>query len=435
MSSKDEMNTIAEENDVSVDGERAMTSEVSIAGGSRITWVAKWGKERYSLDELDGSNTTIGDLKGWLEAKTNILVKRQKLIGLIESNSKNSKLSDDLLLSQVICKRKDQTFLLMGTPEAKIFVDHRSKEDGEEDFDVIDDFDLEFTAGSEPWLQHVANQENLKKFTQKTQIHVMNDPRDNKPLMVLDLDHTLLDFSSKSLLQQQDSPQQSATQNPRLSHRQIANAMKRPHMDEFLTAVYPYYDLVVWSQTSWRWLETKLTELGMLTNPGYNFCFVLDKTSMFRITSTTTKGTSSKKVEHQVKPLQLIWNKFPNRWNATNTVHLDDLRRNFALNWSSGLRVLAYYRKKKKRGTIPQRDTELAGLTHYLVQLAQATTTIMATNEQPEPVDFASVNFDRWQDVVAGKVKLEDTVDPAIVAANKSKFNQDKDKDKKQTSK
>lgn len=45
--------------------------------------------------------------------------------------------------------------------------------------------------------------------------------------------------------------------------------MKRPHMDEFLTAVYAHYDLCVWSQTSWRWLELKLTELGFLTNNNY----------------------------------------------------------------------------------------------------------------------------------------------------------------------
>jgi len=33
------------------------------------------------------------------------------------------------------------------------------------------------------------------------------------------------------------------------------------------------------------WLETKLMELGMLTYPGYKFCFVLDETSMFAVTS------------------------------------------------------------------------------------------------------------------------------------------------------
>ena len=34
-------------------------------------------------------------------------------------------------------------------------------------------------------------------------IHIMQPPREGKPLLVLDLDHTLLDFSSKSL--QRDS--------------------------------------------------------------------------------------------------------------------------------------------------------------------------------------------------------------------------------------
>ena len=28
--------------------------------------------------------------------------------------------------------------------------------------------------------------------------------------------------------------------------------------------VYPHYDIVIWSQTHWRWLETKLVELGMI---------------------------------------------------------------------------------------------------------------------------------------------------------------------------
>ena len=40
-------------------------------------------------------------------------------------------------------------------------------------------------------------------------------------------------------------------------------------MDAFLTAVYAHYDLCIWSQTSWRWLELKLTELGFLSNPNY----------------------------------------------------------------------------------------------------------------------------------------------------------------------
>lgn len=33
-------------------------------------------------------------------------------------------------------------------------------------------------------------------------------------------------------------------------------------------SVYPFYDIVIWSQTSWMWLESKLVELGVLGGEG-----------------------------------------------------------------------------------------------------------------------------------------------------------------------
>lgn len=82
------------------------------------------------------------------------------------------------------------------------------------------------------------------------------------------------------------------------------------------------------------------------------------------------------------------WNKFPQVWGPHNTVHLDDLQRNFALNPHNGLKVTAYYRKKKPK------DIELMGLGTYLEKLAL------------EVKDFTTVQFKYWQDVVAGKMKL-----------------------------
>ena len=100
----------------------------------------------------------------------------------------------------------------MGTPEEKIFVDPSDRDDLP---DVIDDFELDFNAGSEEWLRHVANGENLKKFTEKTELHIMNPPREGFPLLVCDLDHCLLDFSSKAI------------QRDQTGDRTTANAMKR----------------------------------------------------------------------------------------------------------------------------------------------------------------------------------------------------------------
>ena len=204
---------------------------------------------------------------------------------------------------------------------------------------------------------------------------------------MLDLDHTLLDFSSSHLRENAAS----ATAIGQ-SHDAVANQLKRPFMDEFLAWTYKHYDLVVWSQTSWRWLEVKLTELGMISNPAYKICFVLDKTSMFKIVSTNRSG---KQVTHSVKPLQIIWSKFP-RWGSHNTVHLDDLARNFALNLGSGLKCTAYYRKKKKKRNASGgiNDSELLGFGRFLE--------LLATNEVVKHYGD-DVDFDSWQDYVSGK--------------------------------
>ena len=351
--------------------------EMEEAGGT--TLVAKYAKERITLENLS-CDTTIGIVKTLLQEQTRILPKRQKLIGLVAQHGGAKGVTDDLPLSGLKPKSNKvgvnstggnivHEFILMGTPEDEIFVDPGDRDDLP---DVIDDFDLDFNSGSEEWLRHVANQENLKSFTDKTEIRMMNATR-GKPLLVLDLDHTLLDFSSKKF-------QRSTT------HSATAAMMKRPFMDDFLTQCYRYYDLAVWSQTSWRWLETKLTELEMLTHPGYRFSFVLDKTSMFTIKSTRRNGTS---VQHHVKPLQIIWSKLP-QFNSSNTVHVDDLSRNFALNMSSGIHVTAYHRKVVKD------DVELWALSRYLIQLANAR------------VDFNMVDFSDWRAVCDGSKPLVD---------------------------
>lgn len=360
-------------------------TQAGSAASKSVTLIAKWGKERLTMEHLR-SDTSIGEVKAMIYDRTGVLPKRQKLIGLSILGRKASGLMDNDMLSELKTKTSKKPvdsatgcilhqFMLMGTPEENIFVDPSDRGDLP---DVIDDFELDFNAGSDQWVQHVANGQNLKKFTESTLIHVMNPPRENKLLLVLDLDHTLLDFSSKTLARDTSTNQVGDG---------VAATMKRPYMDAFLASAYKHYDMVVWSQTSWYWLETKLTELGMLTHPQYKFCFVLDKTSMFAITSARRGGGETYK--HSVKPMQIIWTKFP-RWGSHNSVHLDDLSRNFALNLGSGLKVDAYYRKKKAA----KRDTVLLGMTHYLKELSDS------------EANFDDVDFAAWQDVVARRRPL-----------------------------
>lgn len=269
---KDVTTTIASSNDTTETHPPINDHGVLLSNDTTtITLIAKFGKECIELTDLS-PEITVGQVKEALFTRTRVLPIRQKLIGLV-AGAGNRPVTDDVPLRDLKVKNtsgknhyKDANkpiithhCILMGTPEEEIFIDPHHRDDLP---DVVDDFDLDFNAGSAEWYQHVANGENLKKFTEHTQIHIMHHPRPGMPLLVLDLDHTLLDFSSKILLTRHDAD---------------PGTMKRPHMDAFLTQCYQHYDLVVWSQTSWRWLETKLIELGMLTNAGYRFCFVLDK--------------------------------------------------------------------------------------------------------------------------------------------------------------
>lgn len=48
--------------------------------------------------------------------------------------------------------------------------------------------------------------------------------------------------------------------------------------------MYPHYDIVLWSQTHWKWLEIKLVELGIIgSDAKYKITFVADRTTMFPV--------------------------------------------------------------------------------------------------------------------------------------------------------
>eukprot|EP01113_Clastostelium_recurvatum_P033696 TRINITY_DN4484_c0_g1_i3.p3 TRINITY_DN4484_c0_g1~~TRINITY_DN4484_c0_g1_i3.p3 ORF type:complete len:111 (-),score=32.03 TRINITY_DN4484_c0_g1_i3:81-413(-) len=109
----------------------------------------------------------------------------------------------------------------------------------------------------------------------------------------------------------------------------------------------------------------------------------MDRTSMFTVTTQVPSRAGdpapSSRKEHEVKALEIIWAKFP-QFSRKNTVHVDDLARNFALNPQSGIKIKAF-----KRGAAGPPDTQLVLLARYLKRIVAAK-------------DLAALDHSRWDD-------------------------------------
>ncbi|KAL0946814.1 hypothetical protein HGRIS_012983 [Hohenbuehelia grisea] len=246
----------------------------------------------------------------------------------------------NFLLIRTECKK----FTLIGTPQGHEIKDPSQLESLP---DVVNDLDVDVSDNSAAAAAYKRDRRNIRKVdeaTKKLQLNIIYPIRPGKRLLVLDIDYTILD--TKPLTTGSLPPAECA----------------RPRLHEFLEAIYPYYDICIWSQTSWVWLETKLVELGMIgANRNYQISFVLDKTSMFTVFSER----DNKSWTHSVKALQIIWNHFP-QFNASNTIHIDDLSRNFALNPKEGLKISAF---KNAHTPEAQADRELDKLARYLTYI------------------------------------------------------------------
>lgn len=296
---------------------------------------------------LISPESTVAQLKQALHVLTNVQVDKQKLVGL-SCADKSQKFTDSCTIGSLVIKKN--TFMLIGNPDTEI-----PKDLNEEDYaGIVDDLDVDYSLEEMKEVSH--NPEHVRlitKYSEKLKIDFINLPRQGKKLLVLDLDYTIFDMKGKG---------------------DFMN-LKRPFTDEFLSLLYPFYDIVFWSQTSWKWLEIKLTELGVLMHPNYKICFVLDKSCMFSI--------ESPKGKHQVKALQLIWNKFP-AWGPKNSVHVDDLGRNFAMNPQSGLKIRPYKDAPTNRAT--DKDLQFVGRYLYLLK---------------ELDDFTVADHTNWMDSLA----------------------------------
>lgn len=172
----------------------------------------------------------------------------------------------------------------------------------------------------------------------KLDVHVLHPPTDGKKCLVLDIDYTIFDHKSDF---------------------DLAQEFKRPYLHEFLKVCSIYYDIVIWSATAMCHIQTKMEKLRLLNHPDFNISIVLSKEFMIPYAFP-----GKRRVHVQdIKPLPVIWRKFDNVYNATNTIHIDDVVENFALNPQNGLRIEPFKDALRSRQT----DKELFYLTQYLL--------------------------------------------------------------------
>ncbi|WVW84647.1 HAD hydrolase, family IIID [Kwoniella bestiolae CBS 10118] len=317
----------------------------------KMTWSGK-------VFELKvGGNDMVYDFRHLISTLTGVPPDGQKLINLLPGSKGKLSTEHDAKRFGTLGVKKGAKFVMVGTREEDRFKDKTGVMSlTTEEFDVTYSNHVKGIAPADD----PRNKRKIQNIVDKIPVTVMNEPREGKRLLVLDLDYTIVDTK------------------PLISGALPSSECARPGLHEFLELVYPHYDIVIWSQTHWRWLESKLVELDMIGGArNYKIAFVSDRTTMFPV-FTQRDG---KPFEHEVKPLAYFWAHFPH-WSAKNTVHIDDLSRNFALNPGEGLKIRAFNKAGQPDGLA---DKELSRLGNYLVKIA---TTVE---------DFTTLDHSRWK--------------------------------------
>lgn len=181
-----------------------------------VRFQIRWSSKDYEISLPVES--TIRDLKLKLFDETNVPTERQKLLGLKGPDGKLA--GEDVQLALLNLKPTTKV-MMMGSADSE-------EPEWTENDAIIDD------VGKSP-QDHVEvkdRPENLKKIEDRvarTEFKQLNAPRAGKKLLVLDIDYTIFDHRSTV-----ETPAE----------------LMRPHLHEFLTAVYPHYDIWIWSATS-----------------------------------------------------------------------------------------------------------------------------------------------------------------------------------------
>jgi ubiquitin-like domain-containing CTD phosphatase 1 len=287
---------------------------------------------------------TVASLKHAISETTKVSAKRQRLLGF----SKPANPGDSVELSSLTIPASG--LMLVGTPDTVLEAEAARAAEAPE---VVDDL-LDLPEGVAYTLENdPAVLAKLDRRVAAAKHVLVNAPREGKKLLVLDIDYTIFDLNSSA-----ERPEELA----------------RPGLHAFLQAAYEHYDIVIWSATGMKWVNVKMTELGVLNNPAYKVTALMDHMSMLTVGPLPGYGV------FDCKPLAYLWRTWPEHYNARNTIMFDDLRRNFVLNPQCGLKIKPYRNAHTTRHT----DDELLHLTRYLLRIAQLD-------------DLSGLNHDKWK--------------------------------------
>lgn len=323
------------------------SSSSTTSSSEELTLTVKWSGKEYTVRVC--GDDSVAELKRRICELTNVLPKRQKLLYPKIGN----KLADDSVLLSQLPLKSSLKMTMIGTVEDEIIVDPVDSPE------IIDDFEL----GQEEAVDikdKEVNKQKLRRRASQYKIKLRNPCREGKKLLVLDIDYTLFDHRSTA-----ENPLQ----------------LMRPYLHEFLTAAYAEYDIMIWSATSMKWVELKMEELGVLTNPNYKITALLDHLAMITVQSDS-RGI------FDCKPLGLIWDHFPEFYSSKNTIMFDDLRRNFVMNPQNGLAIKPFRKAHANRDS----DQELVKLTQYLLAIADLD-------------DLSHLDHSRWEFYIEDNTK------------------------------